>query len=229
MKRILICLVALVFGVCASAQTIGSTRFGVVGGFTSSSADVDVFDASSYSLYHAGLTFEIPLVSGFAIQPSLTYQVKGVSLSGFIPSEKKSNTSDDAVGLLDTKVGYVEIPVQLQWGPDLLAFRPYIFAEPFVGFAVNTKTAPAFHEIVEDRAVIRDLEKAAVKRMECGLGLGAGLEIWRMQISARYFWNFGSLYTENGEHDPLVAETMKKAFSEGHNFNGFSLSAAIFF
>ncbi len=200
----------------ASAQGIGSSRFGAVGGFTSSSADVDVLSAESYSLYHAGVAFQLHLGAGFCIQPELLYQVKGVQLSSALTGEVDGPALD-----LKSKVGYLELPVQLQWGPDLLAFRPYVFAEPFVGYAVNLNTKVGTLES-------KDFRKAAVDRLEYGLGLGAGIEFWRLQVSARYFWNFGSLYSESGEVD-AIGQTVKTAFTEGKNFNGVSVSAAFFF
>lgn len=203
-----------------SAQGIGSSRFGIIGGFTSSSADADVFSASSYNLYHAGLTFQVNLGAGFCIQPGLTYQVKGTELSGIDLDKDYSLQFSDATAV-KSKVGYLELPVQVQWGPDLLAFRPYVFAEPFVGYAVNLNARMGDLEC-------KDFKEAAMQRMEYGLGVGAGLELWRIQLSARYYWNFGSLYAESGKVNP-VGIVVKEAFQDGRNFNGFSISAAIFF
>ncbi len=125
------------------------------------------------------------------------------------------------INALDTKVGYLEIPVQVQWGPDLILFRPYLMAEPFVGFALNSKTVSAGMKETS-------LAKAALNKMEYGLGLGGGVEIWRLQVSARYYWNFGSLCDSDGSVNPIGQE-VRTAFKNGKNFNGFSLSAALFF
>lgn len=215
----------LIVGVSASAQTIGSMRLGVIGGFTSSDSNAAIFKTSSYSLYHAGVTFECPIVGGFAIQPSILYQVKGATLN---------NVYDFDGGLvphipvgLDTKVGYVEIPVQIQWGPDLLAFRPYVFAEPFVGFGVNTSNRFAEQSLIplED---VNDFRNAAIQRLEYGVAAGLGFEFSRFQISGRYFWNMGSLYNESGSVNP-VGTAIGLAFKDGRHFNGFSVSLAVFF
>lgn len=215
---------ALLIGLSASAQNIGSTRLGVTGGFTSSDSNADIFKTSSYSLYHAGVTFQYPFAAGFAIQPAVVYQVKGSTLDGL----KDSSLSDIAgsISNLRTKVGFVEIPVQLQWGPDLLAFRPYVFAEPFVGFAVNTANKLTVASVTAE--TVKDFGEAAIKRLEYGVGFGAGIEFSRFQISGRYYVNFGTLYNESGEITP-VGETIKAAYKNGRNFNGFSLSAAVFF
>lgn len=197
------------------AQSIGSARLGVIGGFTSSKADANIFKTSSYSLYHAGLAFQIPIIGSLSIQPAVTYQMKGAKLDAAI--------ADVSTGVkaLDTKVGYLEIPVQVQWGPDLLLCRPYLLAEPFIGFALNSKTKTT-------TAKETDMKKSGLSKMEYGLGVGAGIEIWRLQVSGRYFWNFGSLYDSSGKMNS-VGETVRAAFKGGKNFSGFSLSAALFF
>ena len=94
-------------------------------------------------------------------------------------------------------------------------------AEPFVGFALNSKTVSAG---VKET----NLAKSALSKMEYGLGLGGGVELWRLQVSARYYWNFGSLCDSSGEVTPIGQE-VRAAFKNGKNFNGFSLSAALFF
>ena len=119
MKKIFIAVVAGVFAFCvgSAAQSYTDSRLGIVAGFTSSSSTVKDVDTKSISLYHAGLAFEIPLGGGFAIQPEAIYQVKGMSLSNW-----GNSTSKDVRNSFETKVGYLEVPVQIQWGPDLLAF-----------------------------------------------------------------------------------------------------------
>lgn len=222
--RIMAVALLLLVGAGASAQTIGSMRLGVIGGFTSSDSNADIFKTSSYSLYHAGVTFECPIAGGFAIQPSILYQVKGATLN---------NVYDFDGGLvphipvgLDTKVGYVEVPVQIQWGPDLLAFRPYVFAEPFVGFGVNTSGRFSIEDIsLED---VNDFKNAAIQRLEYGFGVGLGMEFSRFQISGKYFWNMGSLFDGSGSVNP-VGVAIKTAFEDNRHFNGFSISAAVFF
>lgn len=224
----LISIIVLSMSLClgANAQTIGTTRVGVVGGFTSSSAEADIFSTSSYNLYHVGLSFQLPLGAGFALQPVLMYQVKGAVLDGI--KEGGLEGALDNIAEINTKVGFVEIPVQIQWGPDLLAFRPYVFAEPFVGFAVNTenKAKLAIEEDFSSR--VKDFKEAAINRLEYGVGLGAGIEVWRLQLSAKYYWNFGSLYSDSGEIT-AIGQTIKTAFEDKKSFNGFSLSAAFFF
>ena len=123
----LVAVIAVSLGMAAQAHA----QFGFVAGLTSSSTDMKTAgDLKSISLYHAGLTYKVDLGLGFAVQPSLLYQVKGAKLG-----EIDESTT---MGEFKVKTGFVELPVSLQWGPDLLAFRPYVFAEPFIGYAVSS-------------------------------------------------------------------------------------------
>lgn len=224
MKRLFLFAVALLAaaGITANAQ---GARFGIQGGFTSSNSNVKEFKTSSVSLYQAGVAVNIPIVAGFAIQPALVYQMKGATLdkaidAGIMPSLQS----------LETKVGFLELPVQIQWGPDMLAFRPYVFAEPFVGIGVNTDNTATTLEAVKTN--FKDFSNSAVKRLEYGLGVGAGIEVWKIQVSARYFWNFGSLYQEGDavkDTANTVAQTVKAAFKENKNFSGITASLVFFF
>ena len=208
---------ATVFCTDASAQRYNSARVGLMGGFTSSSTSIKNADSKSVSLYHIGVTAEIPLLGGFAIQPALLYQVKGMSADKF-----NISSISESLGSFETKVGYLEVPVQVQWGLDLLAFRPYVFAEPFVGFRVGQNT----------KGEVAGTLKDDLKKVEYGLGLGAGVDVWRLQLSVKYFWNFGKIYDKDGNVGPIVdnaKNVIKDAVNNGNNFNGVMVSAAFFF
>lgn len=101
-------ILAIVLAAMSLALTVGAQpRMGVLAGFTSSKASVSEFEASSVSLYHAGVAFNFPLGVGFAVQPQLTYQVKGTSL------DQIHSLADVSAQDMNLKVGYVEIPVQI--------------------------------------------------------------------------------------------------------------------
>ncbi len=213
-KSLIVAVVVAAISLCTdlSARSFLSTRVGVMGGFTSSSTSIKDVDNKSVSLYHVGLTAEIPLFAGFAIQPSVLYQVKGLSAD-------KWKEIPETVGSFETKVGYLEVPVQIQWGPDLLAFRPYVFAEPFVGYRLGQNT----------EGILADGLKDSLKKFEYGLGLGAGLEVWKLQLSFKYFWNFGDIYDKGGNFKDAASDTVRDLVNKGNNFNGIMVSAALFF
>ena len=221
MKRWLLLAVTVIAVTVSGLGVNAQVRFGVLGGFTSSDTKIKGnFETASVSLYHAGVALKLPLVFGLELQPQILYQVKGVSLDQVSQS-----------GLhLDTKVGYVEVPVQIQWGPDLLFFRPYVFGEPFVGYALDMELKQ-----VESPSVLttdRNFKNSVINRLEYGLSLGAGIEIWRLQLSAKYFWNFGHLTTEDRSLAEAFGEEVKQKFDglkTENSFNGVSVSLALFF
>jgi len=205
MKKILtssLVLVALLISTTMAAGNYGTTRFGIVGGMTSSNASAKDFSTKDVSLYHLGLAVQAPLGLGFSIQPGIFYQMKGMSLD-----QASSSTISDVAGSIDIKAGYVEVPVQLQWGPDLLLMRPYGFVEPYVGYLVRDNATTLVNEM---------------KKVEYGLGVGAGLDIWKLQVSAKWFWDFGGIANTDVNQSVETVKSLK-------NFNGFAVSLAIFF
>ena len=222
MKKLIFAAAMLLCTVAASAQS-----FGVTAGFTSSSTDVKNFDPKSVNLYHAGVVFEIPIAGGFAIQPGIIYQMKGATLD-----KDADDTNNIKLSSLETKVGYLEVPVQIQWGPDLALFRPYVFAEPFIGYGINVSNKI-------DIAGIADKEKRqewadnAMKRLEYGCGFGIGLDFWMLQLSVQYFMNMGGLADDNGKITTDAANEAIKAVVNNaydkNNFNGIKVSAVLFF
>ncbi len=203
MKRLVLaaltCVVALV-----SATEMSAQKYGVLGGATFSS--LRGIENSSSTGWNAGATAQFRLPLGFSIQPSLIYNSK----------ESQLDMSVVKAGL---RVGYLELPVSFQWGPDLLIFRPFLDVSPYIGYALSSKVSAG------TSMTQKEWKTSNLQRFEYGLGLGGGLEIWRLQVTCRYNWNFGSLFNEAGKLDfPHVEE----AFGN-NNFGGVTLSLAFLF
>ena len=89
MKKILTLLVAVL-----ATASVAHAQFGIIGGFTSSKTSIDTKNISEnfkgVSLFHAGIAYKVKLPLGFAIQPALTYEMKGANLErdtvGYRPS-----------------------------------------------------------------------------------------------------------------------------------------------
>ena len=199
MKKLIVFAAALLVTATAFAE-----GFGIVGGYTSSSMKMQEMTFKSSAGVHAGFAYNVPLGIGFSLQPELIYNVKGYNWQG----------DKDAAALQEkAKFGYVEVPVQLQWGPDLLLLRPYVLAEPFVGFAVTGKKILTAGET----KVNWDNFKS---RLEYGVGVGAGIEIYnRVQVSFKYYWNF-----EDAKQWSDITDKVK-----GKGFSGLLFTAGIFF
>lgn len=216
MKRLLT-VIALCVMTFWSSDTLRAGDFGITGG--ASFTGISDISKGLTTGYHAGITYKFHLPVGFAIQPSLLYHMKSSSVDAAIQSGSK----------LDMNVGYLELPVSLQWGPDLLLFRPFVDVTPFVGYAVNNDFKG--YSSISDTGRNWKNSWDGVNRLEYGLGLGLGLEIWKIQMVARYNWNFGPLFDQAG-NVPATAEIMGKAKSvvlDGKNFGGVTLTAALLF
>ncbi len=172
MKRLLskiVVVCALVFGLTttASAQGVFIKAGLTYGQSVSEFKDIDV---GNYTGWQLGAGFQTEPVFGFSLQPELVYTVRGAKIGDFG----------------DVRMSYVEIPVNIQWGIDLVALKPFIFASPFVGY--NVKNA-----VGKQVETLKDVLDES-KKFEYGIGLGAGLELGRrLQITVKHDWNFGNV------------------------------------
>lgn len=151
-----------------------SARFGIIGGITTSSTDPSQWNLNTQegeqafqaaiTGAHLGLAFEIKLPAGFGLQPAVLYSAPVIMKDG-----KPTIVTND-----DYYKSSIEVPVQVQWGPNFLAsegkrLRPYVFAQPKVCYTLKTEE----------------------KTLTYGVALGAGIELGPLQISASYGQQFG--------------------------------------
>ena len=202
MKRLFALALACTLALCASVQA-DAQRFGVIGGATFSSlSNVESASKTGWSL---GGTVSVKLPLGFSVQPSLVYNSKVSQLGGHSSA--------------DIQVGYLELPVSLQWGPDLLIFRPFLDVSPYLGYALESQVSSGTLLTQEG------WRTSNLQRFEYGLGLGGGIEVWRIQLLCRYNWNFGSLFSDQGKS---YLEHIEQALAN-KNFGGVTLSLAFLF
>ena len=204
MKRIITLVAVAAASLLMAARA--HAQFGIVGGITSSTTDMTTAeDVKAMSPYHAGLTYKFNLGGGFAIQPSVLYQVKGACIG-----KLDEASSED----FKVKTGFVELPLGLQWGPDLLAFRPFVMAEPFIGYKVRSYDRG-------DETVEEWFERSK-NDFEYGFSVGGGVELaGNIQLSVQWFNNMGSMVSD---------DTSSASFSDKvKNFKGIKFSLAILF
>lgn len=153
-----------------SAVTASAEGFLIKGGVTLSNVasptlkDLFVGDSKNFTGWHAGIGYQTASFGGFSLQPELLFNAKGSKLENI--SEHK------------WKMSYIELPINVQWGIDLIVAKPFIFCSPYIGYNVVDKTAEFWESI-------------KTKPFEYGLGVGAGLDLFHLQITAKYSWNFG--------------------------------------
>lgn len=204
MKRILTVVLAalMLTGISASAQA----KWGVTAGLNFNTSKFTEVDVKARTGWSVGGTCLVDLPLGFSVQPSLLYHQKGANITNE----------------LSQSMGFLELPVSVQWGPDLLVFRPFLDVTPYVGYALSNKFSASVAGIV-----LSDEGWKGKERFEYGLGLGAGVNVWKLQFIARYNWNFGSLYNVEGWDD--IKPHLKDLNSKSENFGGVTLSLAFLF
>ncbi|MDR1593635.1 MAG: PorT family protein [Prevotellaceae bacterium] len=80
----------------------------------------------------------------------------------------------------DNSIGFFTVPINLRWQPLPIPFiKPIILVGPYFGYAVNFKGFDTF--------------KNDIKRFDWGIGLGGGVEIWKLQIEGRYNWGLQNM------------------------------------
>lgn len=216
MKRFLM-VIALCVMTFWGSDTLMARGFGITGG--ASFVGVQEVSQGVTTGYHAGLTYKVDLPFGFAVQPSLLYHMKG-------------SVVEDAYengAALDLKAGYLELPVSFQWGPDLILFRPFFDVTPFVGYGLNNRLYG--YTPGEDTFVQTENQWTGLNRLEYGLGLGIGIDVWKLQVIGRYNWNFGPLVDADGNLPDAenVLANVKSSVFDGNNFGGMTLTVAFLF
>ena len=216
MKRFLM-VIALCVMTFWGSHTSEARGFGVTGG--ASFTGIKELSSGMTTGYHAGITYKFDLPLGFAIQPSVLYHMKG----SVVEDAYENGTS------LDLKTGYVEVPLSFQWGPDLILFRPFLDVTPFVGYGLNNSIS-GYSQVLQ-AIKTSDNQWEGMNRLEYGMGLGIGIDVWKLQVIGRYNWNFGPLFDAQGNlpsGDSVLANVKSSVFG-GNNYGGMTLSVAIIF
>jgi hypothetical protein len=108
----------------------------------------------------------------------------------------------------DISIGYFQLPVLLRWQPlPIPLVKPVILVGPYWGYAVNLSSK------------LSDFNKDDIKRNDWGLCFGAGVEVWKLQVSARY-----SLGLQNINGITYIA-----VFDDSIKNSVWNLSAVLFF
>ena len=211
MKKLITLCVAVLLS-AAAAFNANAGRFGVKAGVNVTNLNMDNIESIGALGYSAGITWQWNLPLWLAIQPDLMYHVKATNL--------------DQVGS-QLSMGTVEFCPNVQWGPRFANKNIRVFAQasPFIGYAVSK-------DITEGDGVISDEIKDLmnqygvagtwdnVNRFSYGCGLGVGVQLWALQVTAQYVWNFGSLTN--------ISDVSVESFNDT-NFGGYNVTLALMF
>lgn len=218
-----IAIVAMVFANPVSAQ---KTHLGVKGGLNYTSFnDLNLTSTTAltesiknYGGFNIGLALQIELPMGFAVQPEVLYSQIGSSIE--MPS---TGTILDAVlggKTMSLVQGVLEVPVNIQWGIKLGPIKPFVQFSPYVTYALSNGLKFKDGTSVNETLFNSD----NMKKFNYGVGLGAGIQVWKVQISGRYKWGLGTVADAQATGLPAVNQMFDKS-----KISGFELAAAFLF
>jgi hypothetical protein len=179
MKKNLLAALLMTVAVSASAQL----HFGVKGGANlsnlSTTSSNTVKDVNAVTNWQAGVLMQYRIMN-FAIQPEINFSVKGGDLDN---TNLASGPLANLVGTSSTvsfRSQNLDIPVNLQYGMDFGKTRVFVQGGPFLSFllggTINDKTS--LYDAVDDTW--------GFNKTTLGFGLGAGAELYGLQLNLRY-------------------------------------------
>lgn len=200
MKRTaILILLALACSYSSFGQNV-FTHFGVEGGIALNKfTDIKDIKESGLTGWHAGVSVLTKLPGFFAVQPAVEFERSRTSLILENGSPKEMD------------IDAINVPIAVQWGPDLGICRLFIEAAPYFGFNLGGK-----FEKDDNWENIKDY----LKTTQFGIGAGGGVGIWRVQLRVRYNWAFGNWETISSDNEMNDLVGKKK---------GLTLSLAFFF
>lgn len=187
MKRLMMSLAALlVAAVCFNANAEGVL---IKGGFNYTHLDLTqsikdqahalAIDPGNYSGFHAGIGYQTESFGGFTLQPEFMFL-----------SRKGNKFGDD----IAWSMNYLELPVNVQWGIDLVALRPFVQVSPYVGYSIKNSISGSNASLTDKVSNFLKSFTNDANRFSYGIGVGGGIELMRkFQITAQYVWNFGQV------------------------------------
>lgn len=193
---------------------------GIIGGINLPTVTSQGWKPTMKVTGRVGVAFKHEFDFGLAIQPQLVYNTKNVFLS--------QSMADTETFRANVKNGYVELPIQVQWGfRNVVAGRPFLFAEPFIGYGLHSYVETNYYGEKAQRS--NKWDECNVARFEGGLGFGIGYEIWHLQLSAQFNFNFGHLAKNPGLEysDNHQVSTIAHVFGN-NNFKGFYFTIGFF-
>ena len=144
-------------------------RFGVKGGLNFENFRLK--DAKELSIANSAgwqlgglLQFKVPIVN-IGVQPELLYTVKNAKVEE--KEEKETNS-----------IHYFELPLNVRWSLNFAVVRPFLTGGPYLNYAVKTEGG---------------IFETQINKLDWGIGLGGGVEMWNLQLGARYSWGMQNI------------------------------------
>ena len=160
--------------------------------------DYDNYNVKNNIGFQAGVAYQITLLPVFTLQPELL----------FVQRETKVVDEADPNDNRTFRQQFLQLPVSIQYGIDLGLVHPYVQAVPYINYLLDGK--------------ITGYNWKDSHRFTYGIGVGAGLELWKLQLNVRYNWDISKVGGKQSR-DPLYE---RYRVSKG---KAFEVSLAYFF
>jgi hypothetical protein len=171
MKKLFVASLIVLFAVSANAQF----KIGIQGGLNVASMKITDADLKSLMGFRAGLIADLSL-GPIGVQPGILFSQKGA----------KASSGDGKITL-----NYIDVPVYLLYKIGLPGAKVLLMAGPNFGYALNGKTPDG------------DIEFGSgdnqLKKLDLGLGLGAGVQFLKLQGTVNYTMGLTNLSNYSGE------------------------------
>ncbi len=178
-----ICRCALVLLVLGFSGTKANAQFGVKAGtYTTNFNKLKDYKLEDNTGYNLGVLYKLQITPMFAVQPELMFVSKNACI-------KDPNTAQREK--FDTQ--YLQLPVSFQYGLNLMVIRPFFQFVPYLTYAID-----------KDFTIHDDW--SGMNRLNGGIGVGGGLDVWKLQLSLRYNWDFVRSGKNRESADPLYRQ-----------------------
>ncbi len=164
-------------------------------------SDLKNFDISTYTGYNFGVVFNIALPQRFALQPEILFSSTGSKITGesLVGTVRNYRQSD------------LVIPLNVQYGYRFASiFRVFGQVSPYVCFNLSSvlknDAGVTYGDVIDERLFL-------------GVGVGAGIDIWRFQLYFRYNWNLTNSALRVGE----------MSVTPGQKLSGLEICLSYFF
>jgi hypothetical protein len=174
-----------------------AAQFGIKAGlYTSQFSDIKDFKLKNNVGFQAGVLYKLHVTPSIVVQPELLYVAKEAKLEG---KETVPTTGDGRYAMK-----YMQVPVSLQYGPNLVVARPFVQVVPYINYALGKSSNVGSWD--------------DINRFGYGIGLGAGVDVWRFQFNARYNWDFSKV--GDGEKGvPVAGSEWRASKARGIEFS----------
>jgi hypothetical protein len=189
-KNVLFAAAVLLFSVATQAQS--PLSFGVQAGLNLSNVSwTGADDASSKIGFNIGVTADYGLADALYLQPALLYTVKGAS--------------DVAGDDVSASLSYLELPINLAYKiPVTEGCTVVLKAGPYLAYGLSAKLSgeeggvSAEIDLYKENEDIWGTDDAPLKKLDYGIGIGAGIEFGQIVAGLSYEMGLANLANYDG-------------------------------